>query len=135
LIVPLSVARELQNRATPNDVRRFIENPPPWVLIRSASSIDPTIKLGPGENEAISLALEVRADRILIDDRAAHLAATQRGVHAVGTLAVLYEAAEAGLLKLPDAIAKLRTTNFRVAEPIIEQLLLLDAQRTNPPST
>jgi predicted nucleic acid-binding protein len=116
-------------------VHRFIENPPPWTIIRSASSLDPTINLGAGENEAISLAVEVRADRILIDDRAAHRAATKRGIHSVGTLTVLFEAAGLGLLKLPDAIKKLRATNFRVPELIIQQLLLLDAQRTQTPPT
>ena len=42
---------------------------------------------------------------------------------------VLFDAAGQGLLRLPEAIAKLRTTNFRMPEVVVKQLLKLDAQR------
>ena len=54
-------------------------------------------RLGPGELEAIALAIEIGADRALIDDRAALAIANQLGVACLGTLAVLDLAAEKGL--------------------------------------
>ena len=41
----------------------------------------------------------------------------------VGTLAVLAKAAEAELIDLPNAVARLRQTNFRASEELFEWLL------------
>jgi len=48
--------------------------------------------LGPGEAEAIALAVEVHADAILIDETAGRAVARQRGLLPVGVLGVLLRA-------------------------------------------
>ena len=53
IVLPLAVALELQNTAAPWLVRQFLQHPPSWLEIRSAITIDTTIRLGPGETEAI----------------------------------------------------------------------------------
>ena len=47
-----------------------------------------------GEAHAISLALELEADRILIDERKGRGVATRKGLQVIGTLAVLAAASE-----------------------------------------
>jgi predicted nucleic acid-binding protein len=41
----------------------------------------------------------------------------------VGTLGVLRDAAQSGLIDLADALAKLRGTNFRVSRALIDKIL------------
>ena len=48
--------------------------------------------LGPGESEAISLALEAHADLLIVDDRPARRLAQALGTPIIGTLGVLFAA-------------------------------------------
>jgi len=54
--------------------------------------------LGPGEAEALALALEVHADAILIDEAAGRAAALQRGLATIGVLGILLRAKQRGLI-------------------------------------
>jgi predicted nucleic acid-binding protein len=47
----------------------------------------------------------------------------------IGILGVLRDAAERDLVDLPLALERLRETNFRVSEKIIQSLLLRDDER------
>ena len=47
----------------------------------------------------------------------------------IGILGVLRDAAERDLIELPAALERLRRTNFRVSETIIQSLLIRDAER------
>jgi predicted nucleic acid-binding protein len=129
IVVPTAVASELRDGGAPTPVRAFMAAPPPWLTVRPVSSVDPSIGLGRGENEAISLALEIGADRILVDDRVARRAARDRGLSAVGTLTVLDNAAERNLVSFPQAVGRLRTTNFRMPEAVVAELLRRDSAR------
>ena len=60
--------------------------------------------LGAGEREAIMLAEELGADWLIIDDRHGRQEAARQHLPVIGTLRVLDEAAERGLINLPDAI-------------------------------
>lgn len=51
-----------------------------------------------GESEALVLALETKADAILIDERAGRRKATQLGLTAIGTVGILVQAKAEGLL-------------------------------------
>ena len=89
----------------------WISRPPAWCAIRDPAHLEP-IPLALGEVEAISLAIEMKADLLLMDDRRALREAGARGLSVAGTLNVLQAAAQRDLLDLPVAIAKLRQTNF-----------------------
>lgn len=129
IIIPSAVAVELSRPETPELVRRWISALPSWLEVRSPSRVDPGLNLGAGEREAISFAQEINADFILLDDRRARTAAQKRGITVVGTLNILDEAAERGLVELSDAIARLRQTNFRASESLLQHIIDLDEGR------
>ena len=84
----------------------------------------------PGESEALALAQAYLPDTLLIDEEKGRQEAERRNIPTTGTLGVLADAAAEGLLDLPDAISRLRATNFHVSERLLLRLLDLDALRT-----
>ena len=79
-------------------------------------------KLDLGEAEAIALATEVSADVVLIDEHAGRQEALRRGLKVAGTLSVLDEADQAGLVIFDDAVAELRRTSFRVSQAVLSEI-------------
>ena len=129
VVVPTGVSDELQRSGAPEAVRHWMASRPNWLVIRTPSRMDDSIELGTGEVEAISLAMELHADLLLMDDRLGRRAAESRGLSVAGTVNVLEAAAERNLLDLRDAIAKLRQTNFHVSEIILVNALTADVER------
>jgi uncharacterized protein len=75
---------------------------PGWVRIempsRPLSSFEPHAQLDRGESDAIALAAELQADLILIDELAGRAVAKRLGLRPTGTLGVLIDAKQCGLL-------------------------------------
>lgn len=88
MLVPPSVAAELSHPKTPEEVRTWFQIHPAWLKVRAPLKVDAIERLDPGEVESIALALELDADRLLIDDNAGKRAAKRFGVHAIGTLVI-----------------------------------------------
>ena len=125
VFIPTVVRDELVHPETPEIVRTWMENPPNWLEVRVAPAID-DLSLQPlddGEKAAITLALALKADLILMDDRAGVAVAREKGFAATGTLGLLDLGARRQLLKLDEAFARLKTTNFRYPPEIMEALL------------
>lgn len=77
-----------------------------------------------GERSAINLAIELKANLLLIDEKAGREAAIARGIQTLRTAALLFDAAQAGVLAdLRDAYERLSATNFRVNRKILDELL------------
>jgi len=79
--------------------------------------------LGPGEREAITLAMELGANLILLDERKGYEAAIKKNLKVAGTLFVLEAAAANGLVNLPAALARLQKTSFRISPDLIQKIL------------
>jgi hypothetical protein len=73
-----------------------------WIRKQSLSlTLLPAVErpgLGPGEREAICLAIEVKADAIVLDDDPARKLATELGLRVIGTAGVLILAKERQLI-------------------------------------
>lgn len=123
ILIPPSVLSELQRNEAPIEVKNWLITDPKWLKIRTASVIDSTIALGTGESEAISLALEINADIVLIDDKKVRQAAVERKLKVAGTLNILELAAIKKILDLSSAFEKLRQTNFRVSQDLLDEAL------------
>ncbi len=120
---PPAVLSELRQPGSPEAVQVWMSAIPEWLEVRAPSSIDPAIRLGRGEVEAISLARELQATEVLIDDMQARKAALACGLRVAGTLLVLHRAARVGLVDFPEAIRRLMRTNFRAPAALVRHLL------------
>ena len=130
ILVPTLVRNELAHREAPEIVRAWIENPPGWLEVSVApANDDPSLQgLDDGERAAIALAVMFKADLILMDDRAGVAVARAKGFAVTGTLGLLDLAARRQLLKLKEALTRLKATNFRYPPEIMDALLVQAAK-------
>jgi predicted nucleic acid-binding protein len=84
--------------------------------VRTCSSVsDPALtRLDAGERAAITLAEELVAEQLIVDDPFARRIAESRGLSVIGTVGVLQEAAELGLLDLRIAFKRLQQTTAKI---------------------
>jgi predicted nucleic acid-binding protein len=135
VLLPPAVVTELRDPEAPETVRAWVDALPSWCETRRPTALAPGMgleALGAGEREAIMLAQEARADALLIDEEDGRRAALARALIVTGTLGVLERAAARGLLDLPDVVARLRATSFRVRESLLLDMLARDAARKRP---
>lgn len=127
VLVPPTVAAELsavESGLPPFDVRTthwiVIRAPTDERLVRSFSS-----SLGRGESEAIALALETRADALLIDERKGRAHALRAGLKVAGTIGLLLRAKR--LHRIHEIAPLLKSLesgiSFRVSRTLREQVL------------
>ena len=123
--IPQTVADELSASESPPLVKNWITQRPNWLQIQAIETIQSIEleKLDPGEREAILLAEQLKADLVILDDKAARGIALKRGLRIIGLLGILKDAARAGLLDLERTFEQLREIGFWVAPSLLEQLL------------
>lgn len=85
--------------------------------------------LGSGERETISVALELYADVVLMDDQPGRLAAESLGITISGTLAVLLQASGLGLIDFRAAVGELKILGFRMSAKLESAIMM--AYETN----
>ncbi len=129
VIIPPEVSSELAQEKRPRPVRVFIASPPAWLIEQAPSSVEPIPMLHPGEASAISLALEVHADLLLIDEMLGRKAAVVRGIHVTGTIGIIEQAADHGLLDLKEAFAQIKKTDFWISAELLDARLKLYVRR------
>jgi predicted nucleic acid-binding protein len=131
VVIPPGVLAELQQESTPEPVRQWVANPPGWLEVRAPHQApdERLLRLGRGEREAIALATELGADVLMIDELKGRREAARRHLFVIGTVGVLGDAAEEGLVDLPKAFARLQQTTFHGSENLYKSLLERDAQR------
>jgi predicted nucleic acid-binding protein len=127
VLVPDVVHHELCHPRAPEQVRTWAMSKPEWLEIQRvpAGEDDAVLKaLGAGERAAIRVALARHADLLLIDERKGTTVALGRGFEVTGTLGILRLATRRGWIDLADCLARLKRTNFRYRQEILDQLLL-----------
>jgi len=115
---------------TPEIEKEYGQHLPEWVKVVDVQNkvyqmmLLSTIDLG--EASAIALAIEQQNCLLILDDNKARKAATGLGINYIGTLGLLVEAKEAGLIQLVKPILiQIKMTNFRIAENLERQILQL----------
>ena len=74
---------------------------PTFIIIRAPAALHPSLntpRLDAGECEALSLAFEIQASRVLMDEKAGRAAAAALGLQCVGLLGILVEARRRNLI-------------------------------------
>ena len=126
--VPIAVHREVTH-AQPSAPGAALVAAASWIESRHVadrSLVDAlSLELDPGEAEAIALAMEVRSDLLLIDERRGRAAAKRLGTRVIGVLGILVEAKQRGLVPaLRPMIAALEDeAGFRISAGLRERVL------------
>lgn len=125
VIVPEAVFTEMLRSEAPESVRRWAAAPPEWIEKVHVSELDATLpqNLGAGEREAISLALAIGADVVLMDEQIGRREAEARHLKVAGTFGILFQVSMSGTLDFPAAVQKLGELGFH-ASPKLEALML-----------
>ena len=133
LWIPKGVEKELED-APDETVRRAIDKArdEKWLRTRQASNAKLirllTLELHHGEAEAIALAVEMDADRLLIDEKEGRLMARQLGLHVIGVLGILLRAKKMKRIKaLKPEIEALRVKAHFFVSRDLETAILSDA--------
>jgi len=127
VVIPPAVARE---------IGRTVPRLPPWVvespLTRPIDVLIARAELGAGETASLSLALEVSAYRVVLDDRKGRHLARSLGITVVGTLGLLLLAKRQGLLaSIRPEVEALGTVQFHLAPALVARALI-DADEGSP---
>jgi predicted nucleic acid-binding protein len=123
IALPSAVRDELSDPDAPAIVRHWIASPVTWLELQRLRGPPRVTGLGAGETEAITLALELGANLLLMDDRRGVKAARSEGIEVTGTLAVLGRAGRKGLVDLSEAFTRLKRTNFRYPREVMDLFL------------
>jgi uncharacterized protein len=112
VLIPDAVYRELMD--SERDLPPAIDiTSLPWLIVAAAKDQNRVLelreRLDPGEAEAIELAIERRADVLLVDERRGRRIATAEGLTVMGLLGLVARSKEAGLIDL--------------AKPVLDELL------------
>ena len=123
--VPQAVLAELLHEDAPAAVRDWASKLPSWMYAKETPLVATSglEKLQAGEQAVIILAESIKADIVLLDEKAARRVAAARGLRVTGILGVLGEAAIRGLVELAPAIDRLRKTNFRYSPALLKATL------------
>ncbi|MCI4648600.1 DUF3368 domain-containing protein [Phaeodactylibacter sp.] len=125
IIIPQAVYDELVS----DTKNKLIIESLSWIKIKEVKENDITRNLkevlDPGESEAITLALELDADFIIIDEKKGRKIAEDYGLRKIGLVGILVESKRKGLIKevrnlLEQLIEK---ANFFVSEKLYKDVL------------
>ncbi|NJL40519.1 MAG: DUF3368 domain-containing protein [Leptolyngbyaceae cyanobacterium SM1_4_3] len=102
IVIPTTVFNEITNVGNTDASARIV---PTLSWIKTQSATDQELvntlraELDPGEAEAIALAVELNADRLLMDERLGRAAAMRAGLQVTGVLGILIAAKRNNLIQ------------------------------------
>ena len=80
--------------------------------------------IGPAEHEVISLALELGAERLILDKQPARRLATSLGLRVIGTVGLLLAAKDRGFLaKFKPELDRLLAVRFFMAQELYDRAI------------
>lgn len=132
IVAPPSVIGELSREKSPPVVADWASELPGWleVLPPQGSPDAKLCLLDDGERDAIQLATEMSGVTVLIDEFNGRQEARSRGLPIIGTLGVLLDGEEAGLVDALDRFHRLtQETTFRISAQLQQNFLALLSAR------
>lgn len=129
IIIPIAVYEEIINSGETEPATLAIQSLD-WIETQSVTNkfllqeLQTILDLG--EAEAITLAVELNADRLIIDERQGRNEAKKQGLQVTGILEIILAAKQRGLIDLVQPLLDdLRVNGFRITEPLYAELLRL----------
>jgi predicted nucleic acid-binding protein len=116
--IPPAVMTELEHDLSP--LRNWIKRRPEWLCVTKPTRPLPDGSLDLGEREALALAIELRADLILMDEMAGRQAAQHLGLAVAGTLAVIIDGHKKGLFDGVLALDRLASSTFYASPELMQ---------------
>jgi predicted nucleic acid-binding protein len=124
VFIPPAVLTELSHAAAPGQISNWAALLPTWVTVAAPRSMPAWFdRLDFGERQALALAKEMRADLVLLDDKAARQVARRELMTVKGTLGIVAAAAKANLLDFVQTVEQLQDTNMRLGQGVIDEIL------------
>jgi len=127
IIIPEDVYNELTAATNPSITAVPSEN---WIEVRQVidkqkvQTLRTTTKLGLGECAAITLAEEIGATWVLVDDLAARKEAQRRGLPVIGTVGIVLIAKQQGLIPcVKEVLDELIANGTRISQQLYHQAL------------
>lgn len=121
IIIPQAVYGEMANLRADVPGTKEVKSLP-WIhtqtVINSALADELKAEIDPGEAEAIALAIEMKADRVIIDDYQGRMVAARFGLKLIGILGILLIAKQRGLIEF--------------VKPLMDDLINIAGFRINP---
>ena len=129
IIIPPAVYQELINSGDTDPATLAVQTVD-WIQTQAISDrvllASLQTNLDPGEAEAITLAVEINAERLIIDERRGRNEAIQLGLQVTGLLGIVLAAKQQGLIPLVQPIFdKLRTNSFWIRDALYAEILRL----------
>jgi predicted nucleic acid-binding protein len=131
--IPQSVADEIGAKSDPasQTVQALINSGNLQIRASNFTTLIDSLnqRLGKGESEAITLAIELNADYALLDDSAARREARRLGLTIRGTLAVIKKLSKEGKISiesLDSLYQQLMEIEFRVKRSLFDQIFAED---------
>ncbi len=124
---------------TPEVVEEYGDELPDWIEIKEVGDqkyqdfLETQVDYG--EASAIALASEFDDVLLLLDDLKARKLAKRLSFRFTGTLGIIHKAKQLSLIgKVKPLIDKLLLTDFRIADNIIEEILIINKELPTPNS-
>ncbi|MEH2052061.1 DUF3368 domain-containing protein [Nostoc sp.] len=129
VIIPSAVYQEILNSGVTDPGTLAIKNLN-WIQTIPVTNLvllqTLQINLDPGEAEAIALAVELNADRLIIDERRGRNEAIQAGLQVTGLLGILLAAKQQGFVsQVQPILDDLIANGFWIREQLYAEVLLL----------
>lgn len=119
---------------TPEIAEEYGDQLPDWIKVESVSDkkyqriLETQVDIG--EASAIALASQYQDVLLLLDDLKARKLATQLGFNVTGTLGIISKAKKMSIIdKIKPTINKLISTDFRISQSIIDEILRLNNEK------
>jgi predicted nucleic acid-binding protein len=135
ILIPEAVHYEL-SQVNPAQVGALQVLNSPWIKVVAVKNrivvtkLQSTLDLG--ESEAIALAIERKADVLIIDEVKGRAVAKQLVTKIIGMAGVLIEAKKLGVIQsIKPHLLALKSTGFKIGDDVIEYALQVAGESTN----